>query len=80
LEFVDIETAHSLAYKHTIRKYGYEVRQSYKTDEIVQILNIQSNQRHAEFILANHIYKFVTYFCNSDKKRVDELIPITNII
>ncbi len=72
---VDVETAHSLAFKHVVRGFNYEVRpQGYKTHEIVDILGIRGNgEKHAEFIFANHINKFVTYFCNSNKRKVQEL-------
>lgn len=70
---VTVETAHSLAYGHVVRKNGYTVKHSYKTDEVVEILNLKSTQRHAEFVLANHVQKFVSYFCNSSKEKVEEL-------
>lgn len=42
--------------------------------EIVELLNIKgSNEKHTEFIVANHINNFITYFCNSDKQKVQEL-------
>ncbi|MBI3518075.1 MAG: ATP-dependent helicase [Bacteroidetes bacterium] len=70
---VTVETAHSLAYRHIVRQNGYSVKHSYKTDEVVEILNLKSTQRHAEFVLANHVLKFVSYFCNSNKEKVEEL-------
>ncbi|MCC6837236.1 MAG: ATP-dependent helicase [Bacteroidia bacterium] len=70
---VTVETAHSLAYRHTVRQNNYTVKQAYKTDEVVEILNLKSTQRHAEFVLANHVLKFVSYFCNSNKEKVEEL-------
>ncbi|MCF8334390.1 MAG: UvrD-helicase domain-containing protein, partial [Bacteroidales bacterium] len=72
---VDVETAHSLAFKHVVRGFNYVVRpQGYKTHEIVDILGIRGNgEKHTEFIFANHINKFVTYFCNSKAKKVQEL-------
>jgi superfamily I DNA/RNA helicase len=75
LNNVKVETAHSLAYKSIVFKNKYKVRSlGYKTHEIVELLKLEVNgEKHAEFILANHINKFVTYFCNSDKKRVQEL-------
>lgn len=75
LEHVKVETAHSLAYKHIVFRHQYKVRaQGYKTAEIVSLLNLPgSGERHAEYILANHINKFVSYFCNSDKLRVQDL-------
>jgi superfamily I DNA/RNA helicase len=75
LQNVIIETAHSLAFKYIVRKHGYTVRnQGYKTQEIAELLQLQGDgEKHAEYVLANHINKFITYFCNSDKQKIQEL-------
>lgn len=75
LHNVKVETAHSLAYKQVVFNYPYNVRaQGYKTNEIVAILGLQANgDKHAEFIVANHINKLIAYFCNSNKQKVQEL-------
>ncbi len=82
LKNVKVETAHSLAYKHIIFKYAYKVRlQGYKINEIAELLKIKGNlpagqagaEKHTEYIVANHIRKFITYFCNSDKQNIQDL-------
>lgn len=75
LQNVKVETAHSLAYKYTVPRCGYNVRaQSYKTHEIADLLELRGNgEKHAEYVIANHINKFLTYFCNSDKSKVQDL-------
>jgi len=75
LHNVKIETAHSLAYKNIVFRYGYKVRtQGYKTHEIVELLGLEGNgEKHGQYIVANHISKFIAYFCNSDKAKVQEL-------
>jgi F-box protein, helicase, 18 len=75
LSHVKVETAHSLAFKHIVPSNGYAVRaQSYKIPEIVEMLALSGNgEKHAEYILANHINKFLTYFCNSAKSKVQDL-------
>ena len=72
---VKVETAHSLAFRHIVMRSGYTVRpQAYKTSEIASILQLpRSGEKHNEFVLANHIGRFVSYFCNSDKSRVQDL-------
>ena len=72
---VKVETAHSLAYKHIVFSHHYKVKsQDYKTKEIVEILQLQgNNEKHTEYIIANHILKFVAYFCNSNKQKVQDL-------
>lgn len=75
LKNVKVETAHSLAYKHIIFRYRYKVRlQGYKINEIAELLKIKgSNEKHTEYIVANHIGKFITYYCNSDKQKIEDL-------
>ena len=75
LNNVKVETAHSLAYKHIVFKNQYRVRhQGYKTHEIVGLLGLTGNgEKHAEYIVANHINKFISYFCNSEKQKIREL-------
>lgn len=72
---VKVETAHSLAYKNIVYKHGYKVKSTgYQTSEIVELLGIQgTGEKHMEYILANHVSKFMAYFCNSDKMKVQEL-------
>lgn len=72
---VTVETAHSLAYKNTIFQHKYVVRQqAYKTHELVDMLDLKGDGENlAEYVIANHINKFVAYFCNSDKAKVQEL-------
>ncbi len=72
---VKVETAHSLAYKNIVFDFGYKVRaQGYKTNEIAEILGLTANgEKHAVYMVANHINKFVAYFCNSSKQKVQEL-------
>jgi len=75
LSNVAVETAHSLAFRYIVSGSRYKVKsQGYKTHEIVEILKLQNiGENHAEYIVANHINKFVAYFCNSDKQKLQEL-------
>lgn len=72
---VKVETAHSLAYKHIVYNYRYTVKTSgYKSHEIVSLLKLRvAGERHAEYVLANHILRLIDLFCNSDKQKVSEL-------
>ena len=75
LNNVKVETAHSLAYRHIVFQHGYTIRpQGYKTNEIAELLGLKGNgEKHAEYVIANHISKFIAYFCNSDRHKVQEL-------
>jgi superfamily I DNA/RNA helicase len=75
LPHVTVETAHSLAFRYIVRGNQYQVKgQGYKTNEIAQMLNLQGNQeKHTEYIIANHINRFIAYFCNSDQQKAKNL-------
>lgn len=75
VENVKVETAHSLAYKSVVYRNSYRVRpQGYRTHEIAEILGLKGGgEEHAEYVMANHINKFAAYFCNSGKRKVQEL-------
>ena len=72
---VKVETAHSLAYKNIVFYHNYKVSANgYKTNEIADLLGLKGNgDKHAEYIIANHINKFIAYFCNSEKQKVQDL-------
>lgn len=75
LHNVQVETAHSLAYKHIVFYHNYTVRnKGYTTHEIAELLQLEGNgEKHTEHIIANHVNKFIGYFCNSNKSKVQEL-------
>jgi F-box protein 18 (helicase) len=75
LDNVKVETAHSLAYKYIVRQNGYKVLpQGYKTNELAELLKLKGNgEKHTEYVVANHINKFISYYCNSDRQKVNDL-------
>lgn len=75
LNNVKVETAHSLAYKNIVYKYGYSLKSNgYKTHEVAEILKIRRRkEKHFELFIANHINRFVSYFCNSSARKVNQL-------
>lgn len=75
LDNVKVETAHSLAYKNVVFKNHYKVRaHGYKTHEIAELLGLEVNgEKHAEYIVANHINKLISYYCNSEKTKIQDL-------
>ncbi len=75
LSNVKTETAHSLAFRHIVFKHNYKVRaHGFKPHEVIDILRLKSpGEQHGEYIAANHILKFLSYFCNSTVKKVSEL-------
>ena len=73
IDNVKVETAHSLAYK-SIVGHKYKLVSSYKTSEIVDILKLKPVAgKHSEYVVANHINRFVSYFCNSIAHRLSDL-------
>lgn len=75
LSNVTVETAHSLAYRHVVMNGPYRINSlGYKIHELAEILEIKGNgEKHSEFILANHVKKFFSYFCNSDQRLIADL-------
>lgn len=72
---VQVETAHSLAFKYIVYHSAYEVQsQAYTTHQIAQLLGLQGNgEKHTEHIIANHINKCMAFFCNSAATKVQEV-------
>ncbi|MEZ4884491.1 MAG: 3'-5' exonuclease [Chitinophagales bacterium] len=75
LNNVQVETAHSLAYHHIVKNSGYNINApGYKTHEIKDLLEIKGyKEKHTEYVIANHVQQFVSYFCNSTAKKVKNL-------
>jgi F-box protein, helicase, 18 len=73
--YVDVETAHSLAYKFVASRMSFTLsKNGYKINEVADILGISNyGEKHLEYVIANHVSKFVAYFCNSDAMKVQEL-------
>jgi len=71
---VAVETAHSLAHRHTMRSSGQEVVKGYKPQELIEMLELQEDtQVHGAAILANHVNKFASYYWNSTATSLSEL-------
>lgn len=72
---IRVETAHSLAFSYVVRGSGYTLKsEGYKVPEVVDILNLRGLRgKHTEYILANHINAYLSYFCNSAPAKVQDL-------
>jgi superfamily I DNA/RNA helicase len=70
---VKVETAHSLAFDYIVKHSNYQVVPGYKSYECCDMLAIKTGDRHTDFVIANHVNKFISYFCNSKAARVQEL-------
>jgi F-box protein, helicase, 18 len=72
---VDVQTAHSLAFRHIVQRQGYAVAKGYKVHDIVRILDLKpsAHDLHAPYIIANHILKFAALFCNVPAARVQDV-------
>lgn len=81
LRQVQVETAHSLAYKSIVPARGYTVRpQGFTTYEVAQLLGLADHgEKHGAYILANHVARFITYFCNSAVQKVQQLSYIDTV-
>ena len=70
---VTVETAHSLAFDHIVKRGRYTVVPGYSSYEWCQLLGIATGDRHTDFIIASHVSKFISLFCNSKAGKVQEL-------
>jgi hypothetical protein len=72
---VDVQTAHSLAFRKIALPLGYRISKGYKTHDIVNMLKIEPFGRdpHSPFVIASHILKTAALFCNGDTARVSEV-------
>lgn len=74
LSHVDVLTAHSLAFRKVVAHNRYQVRNSYSNHEIKELLGLNAGtEKHHPYLLANHIGKYVAYFCNSSARKVQQL-------
>jgi Superfamily I DNA and RNA helicases len=73
LQNVTVETAHSLAFDHIVKGSNYTITPGYKTYEWVDMLQIDTGERHSDYMIASHVGRFISYFCNSTAARVQEL-------
>lgn len=78
---VTVETAHSLAHSHIVNKYNYKISNNYKAYEIAQLLDLEEDSlRHGAIILANHVNKLTSLYCNSNKKSLDQVNYLETVI
>lgn len=72
---VDVQTAHSLAYRHIIPRYRWKVTTGYRSHELVKILKIRGvrGEPHSALLIATHIAKLATLFCNNTTEKVSQL-------
>ena len=73
LNNVKVETAHSLAFDHIIKFSQFKLVPGYKSYEWCDILGIKSGDWLTDFIIASHVNKFISYFCNSTVEKIQEL-------
>ncbi len=77
LSNVRVETAHSLAYKHTFNRQKHQLQANgYQSFELVDLLEMETlpnKDKSFNYILAKHINQLAAYFCNSPARKVLEL-------
>jgi F-box protein, helicase, 18 len=72
---VDVQTAHSLAFRRVAIPGGYKVTKGYKIHDAVALLGLSGGGRdpHAPYVIASHLLKLVSLFCNGTCAKVNEL-------
>lgn len=67
---VTCETAHSLAYRH-ITKLGYRLGDNLTSTKVIEYRNLPTSKD--VYVLAFHIIKAFSCYCNSDKRSMKEI-------
>ncbi|MFY8004740.1 MAG: 3'-5' exonuclease [Chitinophagaceae bacterium] len=72
---VQVETAHSLAFKKVVAGTNLTLKNGdYKPAEIVALFQLNGyTEKHAEYIIATHVLKFASLFCNSSAAKIADL-------
>ncbi len=72
---VDVQTAHSLAFRRTAVPNNYRVSSGYRVHDIVSLLDLRAVGRDplSPYIVGRHVLKFAALFCNSPARTVREL-------
>jgi F-box protein, helicase, 18 len=72
---VDVQTAHSLAFRRAAVPNGYQVSSGYRVHDIVSMLNLGPVGRDplTPYIIGRHVLKFASLFCNSPVRTVREI-------
>ncbi len=81
LSNVDVQTAHSLAYRHIIPRYRWKVTTGYRSHELVKILKIRgvAGESHSALLIATHISKLAMLFCNCTTEKVSQLDYLSTV-
>jgi len=69
---VNVETAHSMAFRGIVRRHGYEVG-FHSPVQIASRLFETGHPSTDQVVAATHIERFAALFCNSPVKKVEEL-------
>jgi len=78
---VTVETAHSLAHSYIVHKYNYKICNGYKAHNLALLLELEEDSlRHGAIILANHVNKLTSLYCNSNKTSLDQVNYLDTII
>jgi superfamily I DNA/RNA helicase len=74
---VAIETAHSLAYRYVVNGSRYQLKKegAYKTHEVIGLLGLKppTKDRNSVLVLAGHVLKLVSLFCNHKATKVQDV-------
>lgn len=80
LDNVHVATAHSLAYSHIMRKYGYKLSEGYRPTDLVEMLSLRSGKTYKDTLgIAYHALALAAAFCNSSAAKVRD-ISYTDIL
>lgn len=69
---IQVDTAHSLAYRMICAPRKLKPTNGYSSYQLSSMLEIKEYSGMMKFVLANHVDRFVRFFCNSSEKHMDD--------
>ena len=62
---VQVDTAHSLAFRTIAIPRKLKIRNNYSAYQLVKLLKINEYNGFTKYVMSNHVSKYFSYFCNS---------------
>jgi len=69
---IQVDTAHSLAYRTIAIPRKLKIRNNYSAYQLVKLLKINEYNGFTKYVMTNHVSKYFSYFCNSSSTTFEE--------
>ena len=69
---VQVDTAHSLAFRTIAIPRKLKIRNNYSAYQLVKLLKINEYNGFTKYVMSNHVSKYFSYFCNSSSETFEK--------